>query len=201
MNRTREMSERTCKRGHDWFTNRTRRGDDCRLCAQKRALAQRERRGGLPRVIDPDNFPCGHDRLTEARANGRGCATCHREKQKLRYRAEPERHRKAALAYQKANRSDASRRVKEWRQRNPESYREQKVARRYAYDAETRAYLRIIRKDGCTYCGDSMQHVDHIDPVVSGGQHHWTNFAPACASCNSSKHSKRLLTWLLERAA
>ena len=43
----------------------------------------------------------------------------------------------------------------------------------------------------CAYCGKSgRMTIDHVIPVVRGGQHTVKNIVPACAACNSEKHCK-----------
>ncbi len=57
-------------------------------------------------------------------------------------------------------------------------------------------YEEILRDDPCAYCGRPCEHIDHIVPLISGGEHDWTNFAPACQHCNQVKHAKSLLEFL-----
>lgn len=64
---------------------------------------------------------------------------------------------------------------------------------------DTRAYIEVLLHDACSYCGRGASHVDHIEPRSLGGAHDWTNLTSACASCNPSKSSKRLLEWLAIR--
>lgn len=49
----------------------------------------------------------------------------------------------------------------------------------------------------CVYCGDTSGplSVDHIVPVARGGSNHFSNFVPACRSCNSSKGAKLVEEW------
>lgn len=77
----------------------------------------------------------------------------------------------------------------------------------------TRAY--ILRRDLfiCSYCLDDATHVDHVIPVVRGGDF-WdhSNLTAACAFCNLSKGSLlpqewfdrdwggRPMPWFLDRA-
>lgn len=87
-----------------------------------------------------------------------------------------------------------------WRQRN----RHQEAARRHArralpLNAETRDYIRLLQSDPCSYCGAATGTIDHIVPVVKGGSNHWSNLTSACLSCNSSKHDRSLLVFLMER--
>lgn len=63
--------------------------------------------------------------------------------------------------------------------------------------AERADYAMIIARDPCSYCGNPTEHSDHIEPVSLGGDDRWTNIAPSCGRCNVSKHSRRLLAFLL----
>lgn len=47
----------------------------------------------------------------------------------------------------------------------------------------------------CVYCGRKMQRLtmDHITPIVQGGNHTASNIVPACQSCNSKKHTRGVL--------
>ncbi len=42
----------------------------------------------------------------------------------------------------------------------------------------------------CWMCGSPWEHMDHVKPLSKGGAHILANLRPACASCNSSKHSR-----------
>lgn len=67
-------------------------------------------------------------------------------------------------------------------------------------DKDTLDYIEIVRGDPCSYCGGDGGSMDHIDPVNSGGDHHWSNMTGACQSCNSSKREREdLLVWMFER--
>jgi 5-methylcytosine-specific restriction endonuclease McrA len=63
---------------------------------------------------------------------------------------------------------------------------------------ETADWLRIIRKDPCSYCGSyENPQFDHVVPITAHGGLGWENLAAACKSCNSSKQARPLLLWLL----
>lgn len=61
-------------------------------------------------------------------------------------------------------------------------------------------------KDGfahrCVYCNRQMQRLtqDHIIPVSRGGGYTPDNIVPACASCNSRKHCRDAIMYLIEIA-
>ena len=78
-------------------------------------------------------------------------------------------------------------------------YSEQRRRQLDPPDAETLAYVEILRRDPCSYCGRPWGATDHIEPVRRGGAHHWTNLTAACTSCNSRKQMKTLLGFMLDR--
>lgn len=52
----------------------------------------------------------------------------------------------------------------------------------------------------CVYCGQARRlTVDHIEPVSRGGSNDWSNKAPACTKCNSSKGTLGPLQFLALR--
>lgn len=86
-------------------------------------------------------------------------------------------------------------------------------ANRVAYDArrrrsprtaDTKAYMALLRRDPCCFCGalpvERVQDVDHIVPLDGGGLDRWENMTAACASCNRGRRDRDLLTTLLRRA-
>ncbi|WP_333742689.1 HNH endonuclease signature motif containing protein [Streptomyces ardesiacus] len=66
---------------------------------------------------------------------------------------------------------------------------------------ESAAYREIIKQDPCVYCGVTSVAIDHITPIVDGGSDIWTNLAPVCKPCNSTKRSRSILALLLHRVA
>lgn len=69
------------------------------------------------------------------------------------------------------------------------------------YNAEARDWVEIILADPCSYCGKRPVEIEHIEPVVIGGTSEWDNLAPACRSCNASKHDDALLGYLIRRTS
>ena len=55
--------------------------------------------------------------------------------------------------------------------------------------------LQRIRSNGCVVCADSNVTIDHIVPVVKGGNHSIGNLQGLCRSHNSSKGSKFMMEW------
>lgn len=200
-----------CKRGHERTPENLRPNGTCRICARQIELERQEQRrqaeGRAKRTVDPESFPCGHERTPEnTRRNRNECKVCHREAQKRRHHDRPEEHRAKAREYAAAHRAEAKQRIKAWREANLEYVRalgRRRMRERVlaAKDPETLEWLDIIAADPCSYCGAPTEATDHIDPISRGGPNHWTNYTPACARCNGSKHATPLLRFLLRRQA
>lgn len=101
------------------------------------------------------------------------------------------------------------------------AHRNEAERRRYAEHAEFRFYRRqraSMRRRGvdavppsgeellleaydgkCAYCGVRAETWDHIIPVSKGGVTDLWNIVPACKSCNSSKGSRDVYEWMVER--
>lgn len=89
-----------------------------------------------------------------------------------------------------------------FRRLNPDKVRQYGKARAAApFDLNALAYCEIIERDPCVYCGSPSGSVDHIHPIIAGGDSRWDNLAPACRACNSQKNSASLLHFLLRRTA
>jgi 5-methylcytosine-specific restriction endonuclease McrA len=59
--------------------------------------------------------------------------------------------------------------------------------------------VKLLQKP-CAACGSlDNQTIDHVIPLSLGGRHSIGNFQTLCASCNSSKHTKTMFQWKLER--
>lgn len=110
------------------------------------------------------------------------------------YAADPEARKAAAAA---------------WLAANPERRRAiaaaDKARRRAAPGPgiRSRDWLRLLRRHcgRCAYCGTAGPlHMDHVVPIVRGGQHAIGNVLPACAGCNLSKHAALLVEWRRRRA-
>lgn len=52
----------------------------------------------------------------------------------------------------------------------------------------------------CVYCRSALDirdaSIDHIKPIVGGGEHKIGNISLCCPTCNSSKQHKPLIPWL-----
>ena len=54
-------------------------------------------------------------------------------------------------------------------------------------------YRAALLGDPCAYCGAAAEHVDHIDPRITGGVDDCSNVTAACAECNGMKAGLPLL--------
>jgi len=66
------------------------------------------------------------------------------------------------------------------------------------------AWLSLMRRDPCSYCGGPGGTVDHVDPRSRaprglGSAHGWINTVGACSRCNGSKRDLRLIVFLQRR--
>lgn len=61
------------------------------------------------------------------------------------------------------------------------------------------AYAKILLGDMCSYCGGIAGQIDHIAAQTCGGGGGWDNLTAACGRCNSQKHTKTLLHFMLDR--
>lgn len=141
------------------------------------------------------------------------------ERMRLWRLANPEKDREQRRRYSEKHREELNRKSREWHRDNYEKSRatsraywqteagkanrraanfKRRAGRLRNLDAETREYLKVIATDPCSYCGGVADTVDHIVALSRGGENHWTNMTAACLSCNSRKHNKSLLVFLLE---
>jgi len=119
---------------------------------------------------------------------------------------EKNRERKAALdkRWAEENREKRREHVRRYRENNPETIRLRshvnKARRRGAPTPtyETRDFILILERDPCCYCGDPMEHIDHIQALTKGGGGEWDNLTASCGSCNLRKSTKPLLGFLLD---
>lgn len=61
---------------------------------------------------------------------------------------------------------------------------------------EAMAWLESLENPLCTYCGEPADTIDHIIPIVKGGDSSRANLTPACRSCNRKKWSMSVEAFL-----
>lgn len=153
-----------------------------------------------------------------------GDAFCERCSQARRYELNREREKARSARYWRENQDRllelSIARGREWRRdpANADRIRSIKAAYRALNREQRRRYGRerwrtmaadvdagvisVIRADPCAYCGSRTDiTIDHIEPLVAGGEHVPENVTAACRPCNASKRDRPLLAFLLERAA
>jgi 5-methylcytosine-specific restriction endonuclease McrA len=119
----------------------------------------------------------------------KGCAICHRERERQRpynpdvHRLWAQRNKEHIREYRKRWNATSGRIQADYRRGGPESFE----------------YARLISNDPCAYCGKPTTEIDHIRPVARGGSGEWMNLTPSCRSCNASKNDTPLLHFLHRR--
>lgn len=125
------------------------------------------------------------------------CRDCFNERRRERYAAGDPKLVARGRKTPEMNRLTSRR----YRQRHPDrvrlAVRLQLAARRGV--PSSRDDVRILLDDPCAYCGGPGGSLDHIVPLSDGGGGEWENLAGVCRSCNSRKHTRSLLTFLLVR--
>lgn len=118
----------------------------------------------------------------------------------------PERRREIRDAYDGRNKLKKTLYMRLWRAANPEraaaGNRLNQHRRRGAGRGDLRALSLITQaaRGCCTYCGKSAElTIDHVKPVIAGGDSCWDNVLPACRTCNSSKNRSEVADWLFDR--
>jgi 5-methylcytosine-specific restriction endonuclease McrA len=76
-----------------------------------------------------------------------------------------------------------------------------RAQRESAQDPDLVAWLTIIARDPCAYCGAPFEEAEHIVAQRRGGEDAWTNLTAACFHCNRTKWAHPLLHFLLRAAS
>ena len=148
----------------------------CTWCGSRKSISEFGTSRGLPRAH---------------------CLQCACADRRARYDAEPDKHRSRVIQWIKAN-PDRSHAIKAAR----------RARERGAEGAVSRADLRERDGDMCSYCATPLDFnpenynepdhvtVDHVIPLIRGGQNTLDNTALACRQCNLSKGAKTLDEWM-----
>ncbi|MGW3427914.1 HNH endonuclease [Streptomyces melanosporofaciens] len=191
----------------------------CNDCGVTKDVSEFTKRSNRKSGYDPYCKPCACERAKKwqrenpekAKARDSAWYQANKERKKAndqrRLAGYRERRREIDRARYIANGPEYQReRWNRWYQANREHSLRYKQAQRIirrGQDAdwskfpESLAYVQVIANDPCVYCGAATATIDHIVPVAAGGGGEWSNLAPACMSCNSSKRHTDLLGYLL----
>lgn len=107
-----------------------------------------------------------------------------------RYRKDPEKKKASVLKHIR---------------NNPDAHRQRRLKRR-ATQLENGVFIvspseiQKILNSSCIFCGTTENiTVDHLIPLSRGGRHSIGNLAPSCKSCNSSKGTRTVMEFRLNR--
>lgn len=208
-----------CSKGHELTeANKNKRGR-CVLCIREsKRLAYAKTHPNM-RVKKEEFCVNGHSLVKENLRTGSHageCLLCHRESSKRRYHKNPEKMIAQSSAYKKEHRNEQNRKQREQRkQGRPQLSNRTSLLRRRAKkrksplaeypsdlahlyrDDESLEHIGNLLQDRCCYCGEPMEHLDHIVPTSKGGPDMWDNLTAACKRCNSQKNNRSLLDFLL----
>lgn len=123
------------------------------------------------------------------------------------YQANREKRLEYDRQYYQTNRERKLEYYRQWQQENPDKVRANNARyRARKLNAQTKPINWDILRDVwgenpmCIYCKTKpMEHWDHIVALANGGVDATWNYAPACASCNTSKNAKDVVDWYLPR--
>lgn len=144
----------------------------CRACKAAYRLVNRER---------------NYRQFAEYRA-------AHRDEQSARNARWVAGHREEIAEYRATNRDRIEANRKRYVAAHPEiswrgNYRSR--ATRYGFDIIEEEFTKgdviALYGDGCAYCGEPFEQLDHYVSIKNGGPHTLANVRPSCTSCNRSK--------------
>lgn len=125
-------------------------------------------------------------------------------KRRARYHANPDVYRAQCAARRATHREEAAQTAKSWREANRDRFMARIKQRKYRLRTatvadnpeETVAFVAMLRRDPCSYCGAPGGTIDHIVPLSKGGSHHSSNLAASCMTCNNKKKARSLLSFI-----
>lgn len=127
-----------------------------------------------------------------------------RESSRKSYAKNASVERAKDAAWRDANRELSRERARESYWRDPEKQRNRRHLRRVT-EREfliLPSELRRLYSQPCSACGSmENQSLDHVVPLVRGGQHTIGNLQTLCLPCNVKKGNRTMMEWRLGRVA
>ncbi len=166
----------------------------CKRCGATKPLTEFHIRRASKDGLAFKCKPCANSLANISKAKNRAHYNEQERQRRLRNPIEHKR-RKAWNIQQRRKDPEALARMRMTRRLNEQKRR----ARGHGILPEDRLFVAALVRDPCSYCGGISGTLDHIVPLANGGEHGAANFTAACRTCNSSKHAKSLLEFLLTR--
>ena len=150
--------------------------------------------------------PLSVDNIRTQKNGTRRCLKCQSEYNR-NYKRDPEKKKTLDIKYAKNNPEKCRDIARRYREKNREAIRKrarvgQAIRRNQGnFSPWMLRYYRYAQDNRCFYCGIQIfcdidpyhpqkEHLEHMTPVIKGGQTSWTNTVLSCASCNHRKGSK-----------
>lgn len=186
----------------------------CKHCDNERRRIQRQLQGEIYRKKCRDYRWKNHARIRE---NEKRYKNSHREEVRAAgreyWRLRPEKHRENSRRWRIHNREAAIQRTIRWQKKNPDKVNQYKhvsqqrrLAKKHSLPStlSTKDWIccKSYFKNCCVYCGIKTKlTADHYVPLASPACLGTVanNILPACISCNSSKHRKNPVYWILDK--
>lgn len=162
---------------------------ECRDCNLQRQRDYGERVRKARRLRDRERYAERREAIIEQRREerARDGVEINARRRELR-KLDPERFRKQKREYLANNPQKYAAHVLRVSERHRSTRR---------LDEATIEFVQLVRRDPCSYCGESAEAWDHIEPHAKGGASIWENATGACTRCNASKKDENLLLFLL----
>lgn len=224
------MPSKTCTKCSEekelsaFYKDRTKsdgKSSSCKACMNAVMRARRERLKKIPKPQISQKTCCTcnevkaaegfYKNATSVDGYNNQCKQCHLDYYKSYYQENSDKKKKIARTWYAENKEQAAERVREWRAQNPDLVRSiqnkhrAKKAKALIADFTEAQWQQLLEANGerCAYCGTEDTEIcrDHAVPLAVGGDHTLTNIVPSCRVCNSRKHTKTTLEFLIENAA
>lgn len=177
-------------------TKKDGRASHCKACRKQYYQDNREKLRQLNKQYEQANRQQISERKKQYyEANHEKIAEYHKEY----YKANREKVLEQRKQYLEDNREQVAKKRKRYYQDNKEAYRlhnqKRRAAKANAAGHCTPEQLQArfdYHGNRCVYCGSEKNlQIEHMIPISKGGTNWPANLAPACESCNKSKHARK----------